>query len=126
MTEINNEKEYNDFLSLTQEFTRNLKQNYQGKDANQSYEASVGFGDALTLIYYKSTHKVAEVLPTSYNYKAKKLVTFCEKSLPFLTRTFGEEALQLAFLEEMKQDSFIKKVERLGGQEIANVLRQKI
>lgn len=58
--------------------------------------------------------------------KAKRIVEFCDKAVPGLTKVFGEQALVDGFPESAKTEHMADLTEQLGGSKIANLIRKSL
>ena len=58
--------------------------------------------------------------------KAKRIVEFCDKAVPGLTKVFGEQALIDGFPESAKTEHIADLTEQLGGSNIANLIRKTL
>jgi hypothetical protein len=61
-----------------------------------------------------------------YEVQTKNLVSYCDKAVPGLARTFGEQTLVDALPAEARTQKMAEFTEKTGGPRIAHLIRQTL
>lgn len=93
-------------------------------DGVQKFSENTGFFEKLGLASAKLRLNFAR--NSGYETKAVRLVSFFDKAVPGLTRTFGEQALLEALPVEAKTQEVADLTAQLGGHRIAGLIQKTL
>lgn len=112
---------------VAKSFSRNVMQ-ISGKSREEALAAFRHNASMVEKIRLVASKVVYLFVPsTFYRLRARFLVRNCEEALPVLKRAFGEPALVEAMrAEPRRSDTLANTVERLGGTNIAALIRKSL
>jgi hypothetical protein len=91
-------------------------------EANAKFSQSARLGEKIGIIASKLCYDFTS--SANPEIKAKRLVTYCDKTVPVLMRAFGEKTVVAALPPEARNEKVASMSENLGGARIAGLIRK--
>jgi len=96
-------------------------------DALEKFTHTLGFGEKIALGAAKLRYEFAAAAKdVGYDVKARRLVEFCDRTVPGLVKVFGEAAVIGALPPEARNENVAALSQSLGGPRIADLIRKTL
>lgn len=113
--------------NIEREFSQTLIREHFGEDsdaANKAFLENLRYSELPGMILSKVRYDFSRSASNDVN--AKRLLKYCERAVPALTRIFGENALVAAMPEEARTRDILDVVEKNGAPQIAGLIKQAL
>jgi hypothetical protein len=111
-------------LKTLEKISLDLPKAIRSRDAqaNAKFSRNAKLGEKIGIIASKLCYEFTS--SANPETKAKRLVTYCDKTVPVLVRAFGEKTVLDALPSEARSEKVASMSENLGGARIAGLIRK--
>lgn len=113
--------------SIQKAFSKAVKENYRaeyGGSAVAEFTRQLGVMEYLHIGVARLRYGFTQL--DAFEYRAQRLMDYCEKAVPLLIRTFGEAALLKALPPDARNEEDAALSEKYGGSKIAALIRKTL